>query len=397
MKAKRVFLIVLDSVGAGEMPDAADFGDSGAHTLRSVWQTGKLDIPNLQSLGIGNIDGLDFLKKSDSPLASVARMCERSQGKDTTVGHWEIAGHVSSAPLPTFPNGFPEEVLQKVRRISGRELLCNKTYSGTAVINDYGKEAKEKNAVIIYTSADSVLQLAVQVNGVMELEELYRICEELRAELTGEEQGIGRIIARPYVELSDGSYKRTADRRDYSLAPPKVLLPEAVKQAGYDSISVGKISDIFAGVGFTESVRTHSNAEGMELTEKFISTDFSGLCFTNLVDFDTNWGHRRDADGYARGLSEFDAWLGRILPKLCDGDALIITADHGCDPKYLKTTDHTREYTPLMVYGKNIAPINFGTRQSFSDIAATVAELLGIELKTEGRALELRPLSRGVL
>ena len=390
MRAKRVFLIVLDSVGAGEMPDAASFGDVGAHTLRSVWETGKLEIPNLQRLGIGNIDGLDFLGKTESPLASVARMSESSLGKDTTVGHWEIAGHVSNAPLPTFPNGFPEEILQKVRRISGRELLCNKTYSGTAVINDYGKEAKEKNAIIIYTSADSVLQLAAQVNGVMELDELYRICEELREELVGEEQGVGRVIARPYIELDDGAYKRTADRHDYSLAPPRVLLPEAIKDAGLSSVAIGKISDIFAGVGFTDSVRTHSNAEGMELTENFMSTDFCGLCFTNLVDFDMNWGHRRDAEGYAKGLSEFDAWLDRVLLELSSDDVLIITADHGCDPKYLKTTDHTREYTPLIVYGKNTAPENFGTRRSFADIAATVAELLGVEFETEGSALALR-------
>lgn len=389
MKAKRVFLIVLDSVGAGEMPDAAVFGDSGANTLRSVWNTNKLDIPTLRALGIGNIDGLDFLGKVKEPKASVARMSERSLGKDTTVGHWEIAGAVSGAPLPTFPEGFGDDILEKVRRISGRELLCNKPYSGTAVINDYGKEAKEKNAIIIYTSADSVLQLAVQVNGVMELDELYRICEKLRGELTGVDDGVGRIIARPYVEDENGCFKRTADRRDYSLAPPKLVLPEAIKLAGKDSIAVGKISDIFAGVGFTESVRSHSNREGMELTERFMERDFEGLCFTNLVDFDMMWGHRRDVDGYAQGLSEFDAWLGKVLSKLRDDDVLMITADHGCDPCYTKTTDHTREYTPLIVYGKRIEPQNFGTRESFADIAATVAQLLDAELDTEGRALEL--------
>ncbi len=388
MKAKRVFLIVLDSVGAGEMPDAAAFGDAGANTLRSVFGTGKLDIPTLRSLGIGNISGLDFLGKTNAPRAAVARMAERSLGKDTTVGHWEIAGAVSNAPLPTFPNGFGEDILDKVRRISGRELLCNKPYSGTAVIEEYGREAKEKNAIIIYTSADSVLQLAVQVNGVMELDELYRICEELRGELTDAEDGVGRIIARPYIEDENGCFKRTADRRDYSLAPPKVVLPEAIKLAGKDSISVGKISDIFAGVGFTESVRSHSNREGMELTESFIESDFEGLCFTNLVDFDMTWGHRRDAEGYAQGLCEFDAWLGRILPKLREDDVLMITADHGCDPCYTKTTDHTREYTPLIVYGKHIEPKNFGTRESFADIAATVAQLLDVELDTEGRALK---------
>ena len=390
MRAKRVFLIVLDSVGAGAMPDAAAFGDEGANTLKSVYETGILNIPTLRSLGIGNIDGLDFLGKTNSPLGAVARMTERSLGKDTTVGHWEIAGHISSAPLPTFPDGFDEEILDKVRRISGRELLCNKPYSGTAVINDYGKEAKEKNAIIIYTSADSVLQLAVQINGVMELEELYRICEELRGELVGACDGVGRIIARPYIEDENGEFKRTADRRDYSLAPPAVLLPEATKAAGKASISVGKISDIFAGVGFTAAERTHSNEEGMAITEKFIGEDFEGLCFTNLVDFDMSWGHRRDPESYARGLNSFDAWLGRVLPKLREGDVLMVTADHGCDPSYHKTTDHTREYTPLVIYSKGISPDNFGTRDSFADISATVAELLDIKLDTVGKALELK-------
>ena len=389
MRAKRVFLIVLDSVGAGEMPDAASFGDLGANTLRSVWQTGSLDIPNLLSLGLGNIEGLDFLGKTGAPRAVVARMRERSLGKDTTVGHWEIAGHISNSALPTFPCGFGEDILEMVRRISGRELLCNKPYSGTAVIEDYGREAEQKGAIIIYTSADSVLQLAVQVNGVMELEELYSICERLRAELVGERMGVGRIIARPYIKLDDGGFRRTADRRDYSLAPPSVLLPEAMKKAGKDSIAIGKINDIFAGVGFSEAVRTHSNREGMKITEEFIDKDFEGLCFVNLVDFDMVWGHRRDAEGYAKGLCEFDAWLGRVLPKFKDDDVLMITADHGCDPKYQKTTDHTREYTPLVVYGKNIKPDNFGTRDSFSDIAATVAELFEVELDTKGSALAL--------
>lgn len=387
--AKRVFLIVLDSVGAGEMPDAAAFGDTGAHTLRSVYETGKLNIPTLRSLGIGNIDGLSFLGTTEKPLASVAKMSERSLGKDTTVGHWEIAGYVSSSPLPTFPEGFGEDILDKVRRISGRELLCNKPYSGTAVINDYGKEAKEKNAIIIYTSADSVLQLAVQVNGVMELDELYRICGELRADLVTESDGVGRIIARPYVEDENGEYKRTADRRDYSLTPPITVLPEAVKNSGKASISVGKISDIFAGIGFTEEHRTHSNREGMEITSKIAKKDFEGLCFVNLVDFDMTWGHRRDPEGYAAGLCEFDAWLSGFISQLRDDDVLMITADHGCDPKYQKTTDHTREYTPLVIYGKNIKPKNYGTRESFADISATVADLLDVDFDTVGKAIEL--------
>ena len=388
MKAKRVFLIVLDSVGAGEMPDAASFGDIGVNTLRSVYNSGKLSIPNLVSMGIGNIDGLSFLGKTDAPTAAVARMSERSMGKDTTVGHWEIAGHISASPLPTFPNGFPEEILEKIRKASGRELLCNSTYSGTAVIADYGKEAKEKGALIIYTSADSVLQIAAHV-GVVPLEELYRICETLRAELTGENEGVGRIIARPFVDDGEGGFKRTADRRDYSLAPPAVLLPEAIKSAGKDSISVGKISDIFAGVGFTEAQRTHGNEEGMAVTSEYLSKDFNGLCFVNLVDFDMTWGHRRDAEGYAEGLSAFDKWLGGALSALREDDVLMITADHGCDPAYLATTDHTREYTPLLIYGKGVAPVNFGTRECFADISATVAELLGVEFEGAGKAIEL--------
>lgn len=388
IKAKRVFLIVLDSVGAGEMPDAASFGDFGVNTLRSVHSSGKLNAPNLWAMGLGNIEGLSFLGTTDAPTAAVARMSERSMGKDTTVGHWEIAGYVSSSPLPTFPCGFPEEILDKIRAISGREILCNSTYSGTAVIADYGQEAKDKGALIVYTSADSVLQIAAHVD-IVPLEELYRICNTLRAELTGEKDGIGRIIARPFVDAENGDFKRTADRHDYSLAPPAVLLPEAVKAAGKDSISVGKISDIFAGIGFTEAVRTHGNDDGMEVTGEYIKKDFEGLCFVNLVDFDMTWGHRRDADGYAEGLSAFDKWLGKALSELREDDVLMITADHGCDPCYTATTDHTREYTPLLIYGKAVEPKNFGTRECFADISATVAELLGVAFEGAGKALEL--------
>ncbi len=383
---KRVFLIVLDSVGAGEAPDAERFGDVGAHTLRSIWQTGKLKIDNLCRLGIGNIDGLSFLGTVHSPKACVARMREASMGKDTTVGHWEIAGHISSTPLPTFPEGFPESILDKIRRISGRGILCNKPYSGTAVIAEYGREALEKKALIVYTSADSVLQIAAHTDAVP-LGELYRICEELRGELSGAEEGVGRIIARPF-EGESGAFKRTADRRDYSLKPPARLLPEAIKDNGLQSISVGKISDIFADLGFTQVNRTHSNREGMDIAEKYIDGDFSGLCFINLVDFDMLWGHRRDAEAYAEGLSEFDTWLGRVLPRLRDDDLLVITADHGCDPGFIKTTDHTREYTPFLAYSPKIAPQNFGTRDSFADIAATVATALGVSLDCDGEPIE---------
>ena len=388
MKVKRVFLIVLDSVGIGAAPDADIFGDVGSNTFESAWRTGALNVKNMCALGLGNIDGIDYLTATERQTASVARMRESSLGKDTTVGHWEIAGHISKNPLPTFPEGFPEDVLDMIKLISGREVLCNRPYSGTAVIDDYGKEAVDKNALIVYTSADSVLQIAAHTDKVP-LEELYRICSELREKLTGEKYGIGRIIARPFATV-EGAFKRTADRRDYSLKPPVRLLPEAVMRAGLDSISVGKIIDIFAEVGFTESVRTHSNREGMERTEEYIDTDFKGLCFVNLVDFDMLWGHRRDAKAYANGLSEFDAWLGRVLPKLRDDDILMITADHGCDPSFDKTTDHTREYTPLLVYSKRLIPENFGTRDSFADIAATVAELLCVDLECDGKAMSFK-------
>ena len=386
-RIKRVFLIVLDSVGAGEAPDAAEFGDEGAHTLRSVFESGRLCADNLRKLGIGNIDGLSFLGKTEYPMATVARMRECSRGKDTTAGHWEITGYISKAPLPTFPDGFPDEIISVLKEISGREILCNGVYSGIEVIDEFGKEAFEKGALIVYTSADSVLQIAAHIEAVP-LDELYRICEQLRACLTGEKNGVGRIIARPFRSVGDG-FERTADRRDYSRKPPARLLPQAVKESGLDSIAVGKISDIFAGVGFTEAVRTHSNDEGMEMTEAYIKKDFSGLCFVNLVDFDMQWGHRRDVLGYAEGLSRFDRWLGKVLPELKKDDLLIITADHGCDPCFTKGTDHTREYTPFIAYSPDIIPCNLGTRQCFSDIGATVAELLSVTLECEGEPMEL--------
>ncbi len=385
---ERVFLIVLDSVGIGEAPDAALFGDVGAHTLMSAWKTGVLHLDTLCSMGLGNIEGLSFLGATDTPKASVARMTEASNGKDTTVGHWEIAGHISSSPLPTFPNGFPTEILKKVKRISGRELLCNKPYSGTQVIADYGKDALERGALIIYTSADSVLQLAAHTDAVP-LEELYRICAELRAELYGSEDGVGRIIARPFVGDAECGFVRTSDRRDYSLKPPQGLLPEILLENGLDSIAIGKISDIFADTGFSQTQRTHSNQEGMELTEEYIKKDFHGLCFVNLVDFDMCFGHRRDALGYARALNEFDRWLGGVIQELGEGDVLMITADHGCDPSFNKTTDHTREYTPLIIYGPALKPLSIGTRQSFADIGASVARLLGVDYKCDGTAIQL--------
>ncbi|MBQ8331717.1 MAG: phosphopentomutase [Clostridia bacterium] len=383
-QANRVFLIVLDSVGAGEAPDAAAFGDVGAHTLRSAHETGKLTLDTLRQMGIGNIEGLSFLGRTDSPTATVARLREASMGKDTTIGHWELAGHISPSPLPTFPEGFPPSFLHEFSAAIGRGVLCNRPYSGTAVIRAFGEEHLSTGKLIVYTSADSVFQIAAHTD-VVPLEELYAVCETARAMLTGD-LGVGRVIARPFTGKAP-DFVRTADRRDFSLEPPVRLLPDAVREAGLDSIAVGKIHDIFAGRGLTRTLRTHSNEEGMTITAKLAGEDFHGLCFVNLVDFDTLWGHRRDPIRYAEGLSAFDGWLGGFLPTLNETDVVIITADHGCDPSFPKTTDHTREYVPLLIWGKPIPPINLGTRQTFSDVAATVATLLGIPFPCDGQTM----------
>lgn len=374
---KRAFLIVLDSLGAGEAPDADDFGDRGAHTLKSLYETKILRIDTLRRLGLSSIDGLDFLEKNDKPIASFARLCEKSRGKDTVVGHWEIAGYVSKYPFPTFPNGFPDFVLEKINKISGRKILCNKPYSGTKVIEDYGKRSRDEKALIVYTSADSVLQIAAHTDDVL-LGELYRICAELRGELVGGDVGVGRIIARPFATDSDGGFVRTADRRDFSLLPPPNLLPERVKSSGLESISIGKIKDIFANVGFTKSYITHSNADGMACLDECADKDFCGLCFANLVDFDMLWGHRRDAIAYANGLNQFDLWLSEFIKKLNRDDVLIITADHGCDPSFNKTTDHTREYVPYIEFSPSEPSKNYGTVDGFGFVTERIISALGI-------------------
>ena len=381
---KRVFLIVLDSCGAGAMPDSESFGDVGVHTLRSCATSDKLNIPNLKKLGIGNIDGQDFLGKEENPTGAVARLAERSMGKDTTIGHWEIAGIVSPDPLPTYPEGFPEEVLKAFEEATGRGCLCNLPYSGTDVLRDYGEEQLKTGKWIVYTSADSVFQVAAH-EELIPLEELYDACHKARQILRGK-HGVGRVIARPYVGDAVNGFKRTSNRHDYSLEPPARTLLDAVKEAGKASIGVGKIYDIFAGIGTTEHVYNTSNANGMEHTDHYAEQDFEGLCFVNLVDFDMVFGHRRNIDGYANALTEFDTWLGGFLPKLREDDILMITADHGCDPAYTATTDHTREYVPLIVAGPRVKPVNLGTRVGFCDIAATVAELLKVDLETEGKS-----------
>ena len=381
---KRIFLIVLDSCGVGAAPDSAAFGDIGVNTLRSCAASPKFSIPHLIEAGLGNLDGIDYLPKTDHPTAALARLQEASMGKDTTIGHWEIAGIVSPNPLPTYPQGFPQEVLEEFEKQTGRGVLCNLPYSGTDVIRDYGEEQKKTGKWIVYTSADSVFQVAANENWIP-LEELYDACRKARAILRGK-HGVGRVIARPYVGQSPSEFRRTSNRHDFSLEPPKQTMLDAIKAAGLDTLAVGKIYDIFAGQGTTEHLFNKSNADGMAHTDDYAARDFHGLCFVNLVDFDMQYGHRRDVDGYANALTEFDTWLGQFLPKLGEDDLVMITADHGCDPAYTATTDHTREYVPLVVLGKQVRPVNLGTRKSFADIAATVTELLNVPFETPGKS-----------
>lgn len=381
---KRIFLIVLDSFGIGALPDSERFGDMGVNTLGACATSAKLHIPNMIAAGLGNIDGVDCLPKTDAPMGACARLTEASMGKDTTIGHWEISGIISPNPLPTYPEGFPKDVLDAFEAATGRGVLCNLPYSGTDVIRDYGKEHMETGKWIVYTSADSVFQVAAH-EDVVPLEELYEACRKARQILRGK-HGVGRVIARPFVGSSEEGFRRTPNRHDFSLEPPAETMLDAVKGAGLDCLAVGKIHDIFAGRGDTEYVFNKSNADGMAHTDDFAARRFNGLCFVNLVDFDMAFGHRRDIDGYANALSEFDAWLGTFLPKLGQEDILMITADHGCDPAYTATTDHTREFVPLLVLGKGVKPVNLGTRASFADIAATVTDLLGVPYQTPGRS-----------
>ncbi len=379
---KRVFLIVLDSCGIGYEPDAADFGDVGADTLRSCSRSAAFAMPNLISMGLGEVDGVDYLPRCDKPRAARARLQELSRGKDTTIGHWELAGLVSPQPLPTFPNGFPEELLTPFRAQTGRGVLCNLPYSGTDVIRDYGREHVETGDLIVYTSADSVFQIAAH-ESVVPPAELYAYCRIARSLLVGK-YGVGRVIARPFE--GEWPFRRTSRRHDFSLEPPAQTMLDAIVDAGLDMIAVGKIHDIFAGRGMTEFTYTSGNTDGLEKTMALAVRDFTGLCFVNLVDFDMLYGHRRDIDGYARALSEFDTWLPKFLDKLSDEDCVIITADHGCDPGYCKHTDHTREYIPMLALGKRIRPVQLGTRAGFCDVAATVTELLGVTYQTPGRS-----------
>lgn len=380
---KRVFLIVLDSVGIGEEPDAAEYGDVGSNTIKACSRSSYFSMPNMRKLGFFNIDGMDIGEKEPHPTAAFARMQEQSKGKDTTIGHWEIAGHISPKPMPTYPNGFPQDVIDAFSKAVGRGVLCNKPYSGTEVIKDYGEEHMKTGKLIVYTSADSVFQIAAH-EDIVPVEELYRYCKIAREILQGE-HGVGRVIARPFIG-TPGNFTRTPRRHDFSLVPPLTMLNQ-LQEAGKEVLSVGKIKDIFAGSGITDFVYTSGNEEGIERTLENMDREFEGLSFTNLVDYDMLYGHRNDVDGYAKALTYFDQRLPELLGKLRDEDLLMITADHGCDPS-TPSTDHSREYTPFIMYGKN-APTgkNFGTRKTFADIGATVLEYFGIPRRISGEPM----------
>ena len=389
---KRVFLIVLDSFGIGCAPDAADFGDGRCNTLASLTTSPELHAPNLTKLGLFNIDGVGCGTPADSPIGTFARLRELSRGKDTTIGHWEIAGIVSEQPMPTYPNGFPTEILERLSAAcDGKKILCNKPYSGTQVIHDYGREQEETGGLIVYTSADSVLQIAANEADVP-VERLYDYCRAAREIMQGE-HGVGRIIARPYVG-SYPNYERTAHRHDFSLDPTGETMMDALMRRGHEVIAVGKISDIFAGRGVTRSTGVNeNNADGMEKTLRIQQEDFTGLCFVNLVDFDMTYGHRRDIAGYARATTEFDVQLGTFMERMHEDDVLMITADHGCDPG-APGTDHTREYVPLLVYGAQIRQgLNLGTYPTFAMIGATLADMFSAGLTTKGESLLPRILA----
>lgn len=385
MSKQRVYLIVLDSFGIGHAPDAADFGDEGANTLYTITHSKEYDTPNMRKLGLSCIDGVDYLEKSDNIVGSYGRMQEASKGKDTTIGHWEIAGIVSENALPTYPNGFPKEVLDEFSKRTGREVLCNKPYSGTDVIRDYGEEHVRTGKLIVYTSADSVFQIAAH-EDIVPIEKLYKYCEIAREILVGE-HGVGRVIARPFVGEAP-NFQRTTNRHDFSLLPPRDTMLDVLQKEGYDTYGVGKIYDIFAGKGIAHTQRIQGNVDGMEKTIQLQDKDFNGLCFVNLVDFDMLYGHRNDIEGYAKAATVFDKQLGTFMERMQPQDILMITADHGCDPGF-KGTDHSRECVPFLAYGEQVKKgVNMGTRKTFSDIAATILDIFGIDSRLDGTSFK---------
>ena len=376
---KRIFLMVMDSFGIGGAADAARFGDVGADTLGTLSRTADFSVPTLASLGLFNAWGQEPARRVDSPIGAYARVCEVSQGKDTTIGHWEIAGLRSDVPLPTYPDGFPAEIMREFERRCGRGTLCNKPYSGTQVIADYGREHLETGKLIVYTSADSVFPIAAH-EDIVPTEELYRYCRIARELLVGE-HCVGRVIARPFT--GEWPFVRTANRHDFSAVPPGKTVLDLLSEAGLDTVCVGKISDVFAGVGVSETLRTSGNDDGMRVCTELLTRDFHGLCFVNFVDFDTLYGHRRDVRGYADAVMRLDAWLPSFMAGMHEDDVLMITADHGCDPDFAGT-DHTRENVPLLIYGKQIKPVNLGALATYSDISATVADVFGVPYTLNG-------------
>lgn len=370
-------MFVLDSVGVGELPDAGDYGDSGSNTLGNISRAvGGLNMPNLGRLGLGNIIHIEGVPPADNPAASYGRMAEKSAGKDTTTGHWEMAGIIMEKPFPVYPAGFPAGLIKSYEEKIGRKALGNKVASGTAIIEELGAEHMATGFPIVYTSADSVFQVAAH-EEIIPLEELYRICRIAREMLIGE-HAVGRVIARPFTG-EPGRFRRTVNRRDFSLKPTGATLLDLLVDNGVQVTAVGKIKDIFDGQGITNSVLTKGNNEGMDKSLQLIESDISGLVFTNLVDFDMLYGHRNNPRGYADALEEFDRWLPRLLHALKEDDVLIITADHGCDPT-TSSTDHSREYVPLLIYGRQVlGGVNLGVRETFADIAATVAEIFGLQ------------------
>ena len=380
--SKRVFLIVLDSAGIGEAPDADRFDDVGCDTMGTCVRSGKLHVPNMKKLGLYNIDGTSFCDKQEGVIGCYAKMQEKSAGKDATVGHWEIAGVVSETAMPTYPNGFPKEVIDEFEKKTGRGTLCNLPYSGSVVIADYGKEHLETGKLIVYTSADSVFQIAAH-EDLVPVDELYRYCQIARDMLQGE-HGVGRVIARPFI--GEHPFTRTVNRHDFSLEPPKQTVLDAIGEAGKEVIGVGKIYDIFAGRGVQTTYPNKGNDINMERTLSEMDKDFEGLCFVNLVDFDMLYGHRNDIEGYTNALNKFDVQLGQMMEKMREDDLLIITADHGCDPGF-KGTDHSREFVPCLCYGHKMKKgINLGLRGTFSDIAHTIAEFLSISYQGSGES-----------
>ncbi|ASS91806.1 phosphopentomutase [Aeribacillus pallidus] len=390
---KRVFLIVMDSVGIGEAPDAELYNDKGADTLGHIAEhLGGLHLPNLAKLGLGNIREIKGVPKTDKPLAFYTKMKEASAGKDTMTGHWELMGLKIDSPFQVFPDGFPEELIEELEKRTGRKVLGNKPASGTAIIEELGKEHMKTGAIIVYTSADSVLQIAAH-EKVIPLNELYQICQIARELTLDEKYMVGRVIARPFVG-EPGNFERTANRHDYALKPFGRTVMNELKDGGFDVIAIGKISDIYDGEGITDAIRTKSNMDGMDKLIQTFDRDFTGLSFLNLVDFDAKFGHRRDPEGYGQALEEFDARLPEVFEKMKEEDLLIITADHGNDPLH-HGTDHTREYVPLLVYnstytkGKEL-PI----RETFADVGATIAENFGVQMPNYGTSF-LTELKQG--